>query len=106
MKSGDLSATTRIVYDPSTGNPDGTAKTPLPGNIIPAARISPIISELLPLIPTPNKAGNVLANNYLATGGYLYDRKTLDTKFNFDITEKWKSWVRFSILDYTIDNQG
>ena len=106
MKTGNLSASTRIVYDPSTGDADGRDRTPLAGNIVPASRISPIISKLLPLIPTPNQAGNVLANNYLATGGYLYDRKTLDTKFNFDITEKWKSWVRFSILDYTMDNQG
>ena len=106
MKAGDLSASTRIVYDPSTGDADGRNRTPLAGNIVPASRISPIIGKLLPLIPTPNQAGGVLGNNYLATGGYLYDRKTLDTKFNFDITEKWKSWVRFSVLDYVMDNKG
>jgi hypothetical protein len=106
MKAGDLSASSRIVYDPSTGDADGRNRVPLPGNAIPAARINPISAKLLPLIPLPNQAGGVLGNNYLATGGYLYDRHTLDSKVNFDISEKWKSWVRFSILDYKMDNRG
>jgi hypothetical protein len=106
MKRGDLSASTRTVYDPQTGDPDGRNRTPFAGNIIPANRISPVISKLLPLIPLPNQPGEILANNYLATGGYLFDRRTLDTKVNIDVATKWKSWVRFSILDYTMDNQG
>jgi len=106
MKRGDLSASSRIIYDPSTGDEQGRNRTPLPGNIVPTNRISPIIGKILPLIPLPNQPGGVLGNNYLATGGYLYDRKTLDTKFNFDISTKWKSWVRFSILDYVMDNKG
>lgn len=106
MKAGDLSASTRIVYDPLTGDADGRSRTPLAGNLVPTSRISPVISKILPLIPAPNQTGGVLGNNYLATGGYLYDRKTLDTKFNFDVTSVWKSWVRFSILDYTMDNKG
>ena len=38
---------TTIIYDPATGNADGTGRQPFPGNTIPANRISPIAQNLL-----------------------------------------------------------
>ena len=35
-RNGDFSTATTIIYDPATGNPDGTGRTPFPGNVIPA----------------------------------------------------------------------
>ena len=41
MRTGDFSATgTTIIYDPLTGNSDGTGRTPFPGNIVPSSRIA------------------------------------------------------------------
>ena len=40
MRTGDFSATGLTVYDPLTGNADGTGRTPFAGNIIPSNRIS------------------------------------------------------------------
>jgi hypothetical protein len=41
FRAGDFSslAATNPVFDPGTGNPDGTGQTRFPGNMIPAARI-------------------------------------------------------------------
>jgi len=36
MRGGDFSAVSTIIYDPLTGNPDGTERTPFAGNTIPA----------------------------------------------------------------------
>src|SRR5262245_39659026 len=41
MRSGDFSAFGTTIYDPATGNADGSGRTPFPNNIIPADRINP-----------------------------------------------------------------
>ena len=57
FRNGDFSRATTIIYDPATGNPDGTGRQPFPGNIIPANRISPIARNLLAFLPAPNVRG-------------------------------------------------
>src|SRR6266446_6704826 len=42
MRGGDFSAFGTTIYDPATGNPDGSGRTPFANNVIPANRISPI----------------------------------------------------------------
>ena len=49
MKAGDLSASPTPIYDPQTGAPDGTGRTPFPNNIIPRDRIDPGIQAILNL---------------------------------------------------------
>src|SRR5688572_13591490 len=57
FRRGDFSASPTRIYDPLTGNPDGTGRTQFPNNQIPANRISPIARRLLDTIPLPNIAG-------------------------------------------------
>jgi hypothetical protein len=54
FRRGDFSAAPTIIYDPATGNPDGTGRQPFPGNVIPANRISPIAQAILANLPEPN----------------------------------------------------
>src|SRR5712692_5654948 len=42
MRRGNLSASPTPIYDPLTGNPNGSGRTPFSNNIIPAERIDPI----------------------------------------------------------------
>ena len=65
LLTGDLSRFTAPVLDPFSGPPG--ARTPFPGNIIPAQRISRFANVLTPTIPGPNVAG---ANNYLVTRSF------------------------------------
>ena len=55
---GDFSGADTIIYDPATGNPDGTGRQPFPGNIVPADRISPVAAAILARIPATNVAGD------------------------------------------------
>ena len=48
----------------ANGTPIGYARTPFPGNIIPANRLDPNAIDLLNLYPAPNNSG--LFNNYAA----------------------------------------
>jgi hypothetical protein len=53
FRGGDLSSSPTTIYDPATGNPDGTGRSAFPGNRIPDNRISPIARKILALIPPP-----------------------------------------------------
>ena len=105
MRAGNMSASSTVIYDPATGNPDGTGRQPFPGNIIPADRIDPLARRLLnDLLPLPNVPGNALTNNYYSGGSFAFDRHTLDTKVNFNMTDKWTSFARLSWLDFNVVN--
>jgi hypothetical protein len=56
-RNGDFSSASTRIYDPATGNPDGTGRLPFPGNVIPADRLSPVALDILALIPQPNVPG-------------------------------------------------
>ncbi|MCW5980551.1 MAG: carboxypeptidase regulatory-like domain-containing protein [Bryobacteraceae bacterium] len=43
IRQGDFSAQAVTLYDPATGNPDGTGRSPFPGNVIPADRLNPSV---------------------------------------------------------------
>ena len=45
MRTGDFSATGVTIYDPLTGNPDGTGRTPFQNNVIPSSRIDPAAND-------------------------------------------------------------
>src|SRR6185437_15984873 len=88
MLSGDMFAasdnTNGVVtaanqlYDPDSGNPDGTNKTPFRGNVIPASRINPIIAQhIIPYIlrdNQPNVGGpGAIQNNLFAVQANTYN---------------------------------
>ena len=100
IRRGDMSASARSIYDPATGDIAGANRTIFPRNILPASRISPIINKIVALTPQPNLP-DVLTNNYYATGPFAFDRRTLDTKVNYNITPKLSIFGRLGALHYT-----
>ena len=51
------------IYDPATGNSDGTGRTQFPGNVIPASRIDPISLKFIQLFYAPAQ-NSPFRNNY------------------------------------------
>ncbi|MDQ6678605.1 MAG: TonB-dependent receptor [Acidobacteriota bacterium] len=94
LRSGDFNGTGTTVYDPRTGNADGTGRAPFPNNTIPADRIDPASSTLAALIPQPNQS--VFPNNYLAIGGYSLTRDNVDFKVNYIPSDKAQVFARYS----------
>ncbi len=109
LRRGDLSASVNPIYDPLTGNPDGSGRTAFPGNVIPPGRIDPIVQKILPLIPLPNLRnpdGTIPElNNYFVSAPFLFDRWTLDTKINWNVTSKLTLFGRYSVLDFYTFNE-
>jgi hypothetical protein len=111
MRRGDLSdgvslfGARGVVYDPATGAANGADRQPFAGNVIPASRINPIsaaVIQRMPAVPDPL----FRASNYFATGGFLFDRNTVDSKFNYNVSEKWTMYARYSALKYKMENPG
>jgi hypothetical protein len=93
-----LSSGAVVVYDPRTGNPDGTNRTPFGGNIIPGNRISPIAQKILSLVPAPNLAGSEASpnSNYFALLPYTKDTNSFDVKVDDSPSDKARLSARFS----------
>jgi hypothetical protein len=96
MRTGDFSAGPATIYDPLSGNADGTAKTPFVGGIIPSNRISPAAASLAALIPGLTRP-TTFFNNYDAYGGTQYNRSNWDVKVNYNPSAKLMIFGRYSI---------
>ena len=94
--SGDLSGSTTTIYDPSTGNADGTGRTPFPGNVIPSNRINPISAKLMALLPAPNVASAAGNNNFFALLPFSKDTTSFDVKSDYNMSDKDRLSVRLS----------
>ena len=66
------------IYDPATGNPDGTGRTQFPGNVIPASRIDPISLKFIQLFYAP-------AQNSQFQNNYTYLQSQRDTHDGFNV---------------------
>ena len=98
FRTGDFSSATTKIYDPATGNPDGSGRTQFPGNIIPLDRISPIARAILDKIPAPNVAAAIGQNNFQQDYVRVKNTDSFDTKLNAQLTASDQLSVRFSFL--------
>ncbi len=103
MRTGDLSRLPYQIYDPYTITPAANglfSRSPLPGNIVPASRISPVARNLGGLFDAPNQAGTVDGTNNYARG-----RNSQDTYWNHivridhNISEKQRFYIRTNFTD-------
>jgi hypothetical protein len=95
-RTGDFSTTGTTVYDPVTGNPDGTGRTPFANNTIPTNRIDPAAAKMASLLPALTRP-NQLFQNYDAYGGTQYNRENWDFKVNYNPTSRAMIWGRYSV---------
>jgi hypothetical protein len=95
MVNGDFQGISTTIYDPLTGNPDGTGRTPFPNNIIPASRIAFAAKQLAALLPVPNITTNSLFNNYFVAADAEYTRDNVDSRVDWSPTTKSTIFGRY-----------
>ncbi len=103
MTKGILASPTPV-YDPATGDSDGSGRTLFPqdasGNyIISPQRIGFAASTLLANLPSGVPDG-VFSNNLYINTPYMYDLQKIDTKLNWNTTSKLSMAGRFSAYPY------
>jgi hypothetical protein len=108
FQTGDFSAlaTTNPIYDPTTGNPDGTGRTQFscpshpgvdgPLNVICPDRISQVAKNLMALLPTPQS--QAINNNYAGSPREDFNTYQFDTRADYNVREKDKVFARYSML--------
>jgi outer membrane receptor protein involved in Fe transport len=96
--AGDLRAGGTNIYDPSTGNPDGTGRQQFSCNgvlnTICPNRFSPIALKILALVPHANLPG--LTNNYQENTQFRKNSTSFDIKLDHNWTLRDRLSFRFS----------
>ncbi|MGC2658199.1 MAG: TonB-dependent receptor [Bryobacteraceae bacterium] len=98
FRSGNLSAATTTIYNPFTGNADGSGRTAFPNNQIPNTLINPVSAKLLALLPATNEPFNQASpsNNYYALLPFQKTTDSFDVKVDDNITSNDRLSVRLS----------
>jgi hypothetical protein len=124
FRNGDFSHATNTsgqlipIYDPATGNPNGTGRTQFAfngtPNLIDPTRISPIAKAILGKIPFPNVATAkcplnstapgclVATNNFQGTTKFIKDTTSFDVKIDHNISENNRLSGRFSFSNQSL----
>jgi hypothetical protein len=86
------------VFNPNTGNLQGSGRTAFTGNLIPNSLISPQARAILAFFPAPNSNGsaNGTLNNYLAGGSGPFDENAWDGRIDWVATPTINVFGRYS----------
>lgn len=105
FRAGDFSsvATRSPIFDPATGNADGSGRLPFPGNVIPANRINSVARNLLSILPRANlsQAPDV---NYVAGGTVQQDNNQSDVRLDYNLSDSDKLFARYTYFGSRLDN--
>lgn len=94
------------IFDPATGNPDGTGRTQFPNNTIPADRLDQAAVAFLNRIPIPNVPVTAMnkTGNYFAKLPAAYTRNGFDVKVNYVPSSKATTFGRYSLSQSLISD--
>ena len=96
MRAGNFSSFSTLIYDPKTGNADGTGRTPFPSNIIPTDRLSQQALKIQANYPLPNLSGAL--SNYFVGAVPKFNRDYNDVKMNYNMTEKQQIFGHYGLM--------
>src|SRR5438876_2839645 len=94
LRAGNFTGTGTVIYDPHTGNPDGTGRTPFPNQA--AIPIDPIAAKILALIPAPTGPGNTA--NYFKSATQKLNRNNFDGKVDWNRTSSHSIFAKYSAM--------
>jgi hypothetical protein len=111
-EGGTVAARQNMIFDPTTGNPDGSGRSAFTvggqPNVIPADRISPVSANLLAFLRTG--LGNrfvdqsKIQNNFAGTTRLLFNQDQFDVRYDWNISDKNKFFARYTYFKAKLDN--
>ncbi len=98
--NGDFSSVPGIaIYNPFTGNPDGTGRAQFANNIIPANLISTPAAIIQKYFPAPNLPG--IQNNWVTNIPFDYNADNYTARIDHNFTEQTKIFGETNISKYS-----
>ncbi len=107
-RTGNLSDLGVTLYNPFTGNPDGSGRMPFQNAQIPSTLIPQPIQALLAALPAPNLTPvSATANNYAASAVEAYNTNQFDIRSDyFSGSNKLHAFGRYDYLGANINAPG
>jgi outer membrane receptor protein involved in Fe transport len=104
-EGGMVPAQGGMVFDPNTGNADGSGREAITTNgqvnVIP---VTPAMAKLMTYLPPPNTgAAGQIFNNFIGSGSEVYDIDQPDARIDYIISDKTSFFARYTLADFTID---
>ena len=100
---GSVPAQAGMVFDPTTGNADGTGRKAITTNgqvnVIP---VPAALTKIMSYLPPPNTGAGAIVNNYIASGSELYDTNQPNGRIDYNISPKANFFARYTLADFTI----
>ena len=106
MRNGDFSAVAQRIYDPFTGNVDGTGRVAFANNQIPQERISAITRRLLAFLPEPNFPAPLGQNNFVQAQTREKTTDGFDAKVSHTLNERDQMSYRVSYMRPVVFDPG
>jgi hypothetical protein len=94
--AGDFTGTATTIYNPQTGNADGTGRTPFANQA--TIPVDPIAAKILALLPAPNVPGAGNINNYFKSATQKLNRNNFDGKVDFNRTSRHTIFAKYSAM--------
>lgn len=102
---GDFSGVPGLaIFDPATGNRDGTGRQPFQNNQIPLNRFNGITGKLLQYFPKPNASG--FTNNLNLNVPFSYDGNSPDARIDHNFSDRTKIFAKFNYAKYNVTQQA
>src|SRR5215467_14504673 len=127
-RAGDLRDLGVAIYDPATGNPDGTGRTQFISfptgtnanslctlaagclNVIPTSRLSPAAQNLLSTsfvpLPTVTNPAAPTDNNFFTSGTQEFNTNQFAARFDHDLSSKLRYFGRYSYGGFYLNSPG
>ena len=98
-----------MVFDPTTGNADGTGRLAIASggqvNVLPS--VPTAVTNILAYLPMPNTGGaGAIANNYVATGSEAFNSDQGDGRIDYNFSDTLHFFGRYTIADFTKSAPG
>jgi hypothetical protein len=103
IRAGIMTASSTLIYNPQTGNADGSGRIPFDNKTVPDMLIDPIVRKLTSDLPHPNLPG-LLTSNYYGVGDFRVTRNKFDGKLSWHATDKLNVNGRIGRLGYDMEN--
>ena len=102
-EGGSVPAQVGMIFDPTTGNPDGTGRLAVSTggqvNVLPSVPTS--VTNLLAYLPMPNQNVDSISGNYIATGSESFNSDQVDGRVDYNSSERLHFFGRYTLADFS-----
>ena len=106
LRAGNFTGTGTTIYNPSTGNPDGTGRTAFANQA--AIPIDPIAAKIIALLPPTNVTVNGVTpetSNYFSSATQRLNRNDFDGKVDWNRTSNHTIFAKYSAMKSVFHGQ-